>query len=174
MWRSAEKWVLVAALLLLVASGALFYRYLSSNAGSGGEEILLLKRIEVQEQRIIQLEHSIEVLRAAAVSSFEDSPSSLLAASVEDLAARIESIETTLRLDPDNALELPMLRQDLLRLESSIASLQSSNSTQQTVVYGVLSLMAALVLFLFALIVAPGVSARINRAKAHRAEDPKD
>lgn len=163
MWKTAERIILLVAVVLLVSSGVLFYRYVAFNAGEGGSAAFLLERINEQALKISQLEHALEVLRQATARGDELPPNSIAAAAVEDLGSRVAAIETTLELHPDQALKLPLMQKDLQRLEDEISSLQYASSNALAIALALFGFLAALVLLILGYLFGPIVTSRIGK-----------
>jgi hypothetical protein len=161
--KSVERIILLVAALLLISSGGLFYRYVTFNVGEGGNAGFLMERIEEQALLIAQLEHAFEVFREAAIASGDGMPGSIAAADVDDLGKRVTSLEITLRMKPDQALQLPLMQQDLLQLGDRIEMLQFANSSAITITYGLLGFLGALILLVMGYLFGPLISTRLSR-----------
>lgn len=170
MWRVAERIIVAVAVVLLISSGIVFYKYITTGGGEGGSSGYLLERIEEQALQIAQLEHALEVLRQATALTSEGLPSAIAATALEDLTTRVMSIETTLRIEPEQALALPLIQQDLIRIENELDLLQFANSSTLTTMYGLFSLLAALIILVIGLLFGPMVSSRIARIRERSSE----
>lgn len=163
--------VLIVATLLIIASGWMFYRYLAVDVGAGGRYALLSDRLDEFEQALVEVERKLSTI-VTALPEEDAQGSPLVHGGLAELDERVSAIEQTIRLSPDDAIELPMVKRDIEELRAAISDLRTDYSNWNSVTQNLVTLLYGLVIALGALVVGPQL-VRLLRGKA-RSPRPRE